>query len=284
MRYRPLGRTGQFVSEICLGTMTFAGGAGMWRAIGAVDQKGATALVERALAAGVNFVDTADVYSEGQSEVMLGQALRDLKVGREDVIVATKVRGRTGAGVEFRRPVARPRHGSDRRQPEAARARLRRPLSDPRLRSGHADRGNVARARRLRVARACADDRLLQSRRLADHEGAGDFRAARLRPLRDGAGLLHHRRPRSRARDRAAGRGPGARRDGVEPARRRPAERQVRARRQGAGGRAPRRVRLPAGRQATAPSPSSTRCGRSPRRTARRWRASRSPGCCGARA
>jgi aryl-alcohol dehydrogenase-like predicted oxidoreductase len=99
MRYRPLGRTGQFVSEICLGTMTFAGGAGMWRAIGAVDQKGATALVERSLAAGVNFVDTADVYSEGQSEVLLGQALRDLKVGREDVIVATKVRGRTGAGV-----------------------------------------------------------------------------------------------------------------------------------------------------------------------------------------
>jgi aryl-alcohol dehydrogenase-like predicted oxidoreductase len=98
MRYRPLGRTGQFVSEICLGTMTFAGGAGIWRAIGTVDQKGATALVERALAAGVNFIDTADVYSEGQSEVMLGQALRDLKVAREDVIVATKVRGRTGQG------------------------------------------------------------------------------------------------------------------------------------------------------------------------------------------
>ncbi len=98
MRYRPLGRTGQFVSEICLGTMTFAGGAGFWRAIGAVEQKGATALVERALEAGVNFIDTADVYSEGQSEVMLGQALRDLKVAREDVIVATKVRGRTGQG------------------------------------------------------------------------------------------------------------------------------------------------------------------------------------------
>jgi aryl-alcohol dehydrogenase-like predicted oxidoreductase len=98
MRYRPLGRTGQFVSEICLGTMTFAGGAAFWRAIGAVEQKDATALVERALAAGVNFIDTADVYSEGQSEVMLGQALRDLKVDREDVIVATKVRGRTGAG------------------------------------------------------------------------------------------------------------------------------------------------------------------------------------------
>jgi aryl-alcohol dehydrogenase-like predicted oxidoreductase len=98
MRYRPLGRTGQFVSEICLGTMTFSGGAGFWRAVGTVDQKGATALVARSLEAGVNFIDTADVYSEGQSEVMLGQALRDLKVNREDVIVATKVRGRTGPG------------------------------------------------------------------------------------------------------------------------------------------------------------------------------------------
>ena len=98
MRYRPLGRTGQFVSEICLGAMTFAGGSGMWRAIGTVDQKGANALVERALQAGVNFFDTADVYSEGQSEVMLGQAFRDLNVPREDVIIATKVRGRTGPG------------------------------------------------------------------------------------------------------------------------------------------------------------------------------------------
>ncbi|MGD0764494.1 MAG: aldo/keto reductase [Roseiarcus sp.] len=98
MRYRPLGRAGQFVSEICLGAMTFGGGAGFWRAIGAVDQKGATALVGRALEAGVNFIDTADVYSEGQSEVMVGQALRDLKVKREDVVVATKVRGRTGPG------------------------------------------------------------------------------------------------------------------------------------------------------------------------------------------
>ncbi len=98
MRYRPLGRTGQFVSEVCLGTMTFSGGSGFWRAIGAVDQAGATALVARAIESGVNFIDTADVYSEGQAEVLLGQALRDLKVAREDVIVATKVRGRTGPG------------------------------------------------------------------------------------------------------------------------------------------------------------------------------------------
>jgi aryl-alcohol dehydrogenase-like predicted oxidoreductase len=98
MRYRPLGRTGQFVSEICLGTMTFHGGAGFWRNVGTLDQQNATALVAKGLDAGVNFIDTADVYSEGGAEAMLGQALVDLKVVREDVIVATKVRGRTGAG------------------------------------------------------------------------------------------------------------------------------------------------------------------------------------------
>jgi aryl-alcohol dehydrogenase-like predicted oxidoreductase len=98
MRYRQLGRTGLFVSEICLGTMTFAGRGDMWSKIGRVDQRAATALVERALAAGVNFIDTADVYSEGESERYLGVALRELGVPREDVIVATKVRGRAGAG------------------------------------------------------------------------------------------------------------------------------------------------------------------------------------------
>lgn len=98
MRYRPLGRTGQFVSEICLGTMTFHGGAGFWKAIGTVDQAGSTALVKRALEKGVNFFDTANVYSEGQSEMQLGQALRDLAAPREDVIIATKVRGRMGPG------------------------------------------------------------------------------------------------------------------------------------------------------------------------------------------
>ena len=98
MRYRPLGRTGQYVSEICLGTMTFNGGQGYWRAIGQLDQKASTALVARALEAGVNFFDTANVYSEGQSEIQLGQALRDLAVKREDVIIATKVRARMGRG------------------------------------------------------------------------------------------------------------------------------------------------------------------------------------------
>jgi aryl-alcohol dehydrogenase-like predicted oxidoreductase len=98
MRYNPLGRTGLYVSELCLGTMTF-GGAGVYQAIGRVGEKEAEALVGAALDAGVNFIDTADVYSDGDSERLLGAALRSLARPREQVVVATKVRGRVGPGV-----------------------------------------------------------------------------------------------------------------------------------------------------------------------------------------
>jgi aryl-alcohol dehydrogenase-like predicted oxidoreductase len=98
MKYNRLGRTGLYVSEICFGTMTFSGEGWLGGAIGNQDQKEATALIEKSLAAGVNFIDTADVYSVGQSEVMTGQALRDLSVPRSDVVVATKVFGRMGNG------------------------------------------------------------------------------------------------------------------------------------------------------------------------------------------
>jgi aryl-alcohol dehydrogenase-like predicted oxidoreductase len=93
MRYRMLGNTGYFVSEICLGTMTF-GGKGFFEQVGKVDQKTATTLVARALESGVNFFDTADVYSLGLSEQFLGQALKDIGVRRADVVIATKVYGR----------------------------------------------------------------------------------------------------------------------------------------------------------------------------------------------
>jgi aryl-alcohol dehydrogenase-like predicted oxidoreductase len=97
MKYNQLGNTGLFVSEICLGTMTF-GGRGFFKAVGAVEQKDATGLVARSLEAGVNFIDTADVYSEGLSEEITGQALKDVGIRRSDVIVATKCYGRTGKG------------------------------------------------------------------------------------------------------------------------------------------------------------------------------------------
>ncbi|WP_027815150.1 aldo/keto reductase [Paraburkholderia bannensis] len=96
MRYNPLGRTGLFVSELCLGTMTFGGGAGIWNQIGDLQQADAERLVGRALDAGINFIDTADVYSQGVSEQITGQALKNLKVVRDQVVVATKVLGEMG--------------------------------------------------------------------------------------------------------------------------------------------------------------------------------------------
>jgi aryl-alcohol dehydrogenase-like predicted oxidoreductase len=100
MKYNQLGRTGVFVSEICLGTMTFGGNAeaGWWTAIGTLRQGEVDGIVGRALAAGVNFIDTADVYSFGESERLLGQALKNLGVPRKDVIIATKVFGEVGPG------------------------------------------------------------------------------------------------------------------------------------------------------------------------------------------
>jgi aryl-alcohol dehydrogenase-like predicted oxidoreductase len=91
MRYRKFGNTGLFVSELCLGTMTFGGIGELWSKIGQLQQAEVNGIVGRALDAGINFIDTADVYSEGSSEIMLGQALRDLKVPRENVVIATKV-------------------------------------------------------------------------------------------------------------------------------------------------------------------------------------------------
>ena len=98
MRHKPLGRTGLFVSELCLGTMTFGGSTGMWAQIGDLQQADAERLVGQAIDAGINFIDTADVYAGGASEQITGQALKNLKVPRENVVIATKVFGETGPG------------------------------------------------------------------------------------------------------------------------------------------------------------------------------------------
>lgn len=98
MRYRRFSNTGLFVSELCLGTMTF-GGKGFWEVVGKLGTSEATKLVATAFDAGVNFFDTADVYSEGEAEKILGAALKEINKPREQIIVATKVRGRSGPGV-----------------------------------------------------------------------------------------------------------------------------------------------------------------------------------------
>ena len=98
MRYRQLGRTGLFVSEICLGTMTFGGQGGIWGTIGGLGQEAVDALMAKALSEGINFFDTANVYSMGASEQLLGQSLKNLGVKRSDVVIATKVFGDLGGG------------------------------------------------------------------------------------------------------------------------------------------------------------------------------------------
>ncbi len=98
MEYTTLGNTGLLVSRISLGTMTFSGGEGIYKVIGTVDQKGADELVKASIDGGINFFDTADVYSEGESETTLGQSFKNLNIARKDVVLATKVYSRVGPG------------------------------------------------------------------------------------------------------------------------------------------------------------------------------------------
>src|SRR2546423_12109546 len=95
MKYRQLADTGVFVSELCLGAMTFGGVGQMWEVIGGLPQADVDALVHRAIDGGINFIDTANVYSAGESETMLGKALAGR---RHEIVLATKVRGRMGKG------------------------------------------------------------------------------------------------------------------------------------------------------------------------------------------
>lgn len=97
MKYHNLGNTGLLVSELCLGTMTF-GGRGFWSAIGQLEQDKVDELVKRSVDAGINFIDTANVYSEGLSEKMTGEAIKSLGLNRHELVLATKVRGRMAEG------------------------------------------------------------------------------------------------------------------------------------------------------------------------------------------
>lgn len=95
MQYNLLGDTGLLVSELCMGTMTF-GGEGMWEHVGRQDQEEADVLIQTAVDAGVNFIDTANVYSFGQSEQILGNSIQNLQLDRDKLVIATKVRGPMG--------------------------------------------------------------------------------------------------------------------------------------------------------------------------------------------
>ena len=98
MEYATLGSTGLLVSKLCFGTMTFGDGRGIFKAISAVGQAEADELVKTSIDGGINFFDTADNYTEGESEKILGQSLKNLNITRKDVVIATKVYSRVGPG------------------------------------------------------------------------------------------------------------------------------------------------------------------------------------------
>src|ERR1700677_2129490 len=98
MEYATLGNTGLLVSKLCFGTMTFGDGRGLFKALSAVGQAEADELVKMSIDGGINFFDTADNYTEGESETILGQSLKNLNIARKDVVIATKVYSRVRPG------------------------------------------------------------------------------------------------------------------------------------------------------------------------------------------
>jgi aryl-alcohol dehydrogenase-like predicted oxidoreductase len=100
MEYATLGNSGLLVSKLCFGTMTFGDGTGFFKAISTVGQAGADELVKTSIDRGINFFDTADNYTEGESEKILGQSLKNLNIARKDVVLATKVYSRVVQSLE----------------------------------------------------------------------------------------------------------------------------------------------------------------------------------------
>jgi len=100
MKYNLLGNTGIYVSELCFGTMTFGGSnGGVWTNMGNVQQEEVNTMMKTVVDAGINYIDTANIYSFGESETLLGQSIIDLGLKRDDLVIATKVRGRMSKGV-----------------------------------------------------------------------------------------------------------------------------------------------------------------------------------------
>ena len=149
MEYRQLGASGLRVSALSLGTMTF-GGRGKFALVGGTDVKAAPRQLDMVLDAGVNLIDTADVYSDGLAEEMLGEAL----AGRRDrLLIASKARFPMGGGAKRRRALAPPPDRGLRGQPAADADRPHRPLPGALLGRADAGRGDRSRARRARALR-----------------------------------------------------------------------------------------------------------------------------------
>ena len=140
--------------------------------VGAGGGRGA-AVRAAAVEAGINFFDTADMYSRGESEEITGKLLREFQPRREELVIATKVFNPMSDRPNERGLSRKHIMALHRPQPEAPRRRLRRPLPDPSLRQEHAHRGDLRGARRCRAGRQGALHRRLQHVRLAVPEDAG---------------------------------------------------------------------------------------------------------------
>jgi hypothetical protein len=226
MEYVTLGNTGLLVSKLCFGTMTFGDGRGLFKAIGAVGQAGADELVKTSIVGRIQEVDTADNYTEGESEKILGQSLKNLNIARPGVVIATKVYSRVGPG---RNDIGASRgHIMD-----GVEASLRR------LQTDHIDlyqiHGNdfvtpveeTLRSRHPGPAGESPLHRLLQLAGMEDRQSARLLRVQEPGPIRHASGLLLDRRPRSRTGNRSPAAIRKDRAARVEPARWRLAFRQV---------------------------------------------------------
>ena len=162
MEHRPLGRTGVSVSKLCLGAMMF----GAW---GNPDHDESIRIIHAALDAGINFIDTADVYSQGESEEIVGKALAGGR--RDDVVLATKVHMPMGDDANQPRQLAPLDHPRGRGLAAAAGHRLDRPLPDPPPRPGDRHRGDARRAHRPRPTGQGPLHRLLDLPGLGDRGG-----------------------------------------------------------------------------------------------------------------
>ncbi len=174
MEYRLLGRSGLKVSTITLGTMTM-GGKGDFAMVGNVGVKEARRQIDLCIDAGVNLIDTADVYSAGASEEIIGQALGGKRKG--GVLIATKARFAMGEGPNDGGHLAPSSDPRLRGQPEAARHRCHRSLPAPSMGRRDAAGGDARGPRQSGPARARALHRLLELFRLACDEGARRQRA-----------------------------------------------------------------------------------------------------------
>ena len=178
MKYTKLGRTGLDVSRICLGCMSF-GDARPGNHAWTLDEDTSRGFIKEALEAGINFFDTANVYSDGTSEEIVGRALADF-ANRDEVVIATKVhgpmrRGRNGGGLSRKAIMT---------EIDASLRRLGMDYVDlyqiHRWDHAHADRGDDGGAARRRQGGQGPLHRRVVDVRVAVQQGAVHRRAARL--------------------------------------------------------------------------------------------------------